>query len=188
MKHLGRKFQLLEMFIITGKWHFDYPEPVYEHDQRQHILNHDTKSLVIIFSLSFLFSWLYLWINNICLLYFEMEIQYLRYIWIYINSWYIFAIIVMLMVLKQLLFCLSCMYNTINSQYPKVKCCLKQVMCQSRNSKTTDNSKSKFAKNYWYLWLNFMFQENLLWDSTSLRYLELKWKGKRKVSWPYSLT
>lgn len=63
MKPLGRKFQLLEMFIITGKWHFDYPEPVYEPDQRQHILNHDTKSLVIIFS-PLLFIFMTLFVNK----------------------------------------------------------------------------------------------------------------------------
>ena len=43
---------------------------------------------------------------------------------------------------------------------------------------TLDISKSKFIANYRYLKVNFLFPENLLWDTSSLRQQELKCKWK----------
>ena len=41
---------------------------------------------------------------------------------------------------------------------------------------------SKFIPNYWYLKVNFLEPENLLWGSSSLRQKKLKWKLKKEMS------
>ena len=40
---------------------------------------------------------------------------------------------------------------------------------------TCDISKSKFIPNYWYLKVNFLIPENLLWDISNLKENELKY-------------